>query len=149
MREYDLVIPGPKVPFLSTSFIRERARLIGSLLFAAIVAAVVAACAGVTPQQKVFELTAVYNAVLAPIVEYESLPRCAPDDEPTAVCSKPDVVSAIRKADKAAFAALNGAQAVVREPSSSEGEVNFALNAAEEAILRFRKVARDFKLIGG
>lgn len=144
MREYDLVIPGPKVP-------RSRDP-VGMWLKGFIAGAcllLLAACAGVTPQQKVFELTAVYNAVLAPIVEYESLPRCAPDDEPTAVCSKPDVVSAIRKADKAAFAALNGAQAVVREPSSSEGEVNFALNAAEEAILRFRKVARDFKLIGG
>lgn len=143
---------------VSTGFITAGARVIGEsgtspfrpiavALFAALLS--VTACAGQTAAQKVFELTAVYNAVLAPVVEYESLPRCTEASEPLDVCSKRDVVAVIRKADRVAFAAINGAQAVVRNPASSEDQVNFALNAAEEAIIRFRQVARTFNLIGG
>jgi len=116
--------------------------LFGALLF-------LAACAGQNPAQKVFELTAVYNGVLNPVVEYESLPRCPENADALDVCSNPDVVRAVRKADRVAFAAINGAQAVVRNPSSSEDEVNLALNAAEEAVIRFRQVARSFNLVGG
>ncbi|MDJ0944214.1 MAG: hypothetical protein QNJ30_12150 [Kiloniellales bacterium] len=106
--------------------------------------ALVAACASLeaeTPAQRVFALKSEYRAVLALAVDYESLPRCP--SETTPVCSEPEVVELLRRADRRAELALDGAEQVVRSPAASEGAVALALESAGAAVAVLRQVLID------
>ena len=66
---------------------------------------VLSGCAGwsapETPEQIVFSAKSTYAGLAATAGVYESLPRC--DEVEEKVCSERDIVSAIRKADNAAY----------------------------------------------
>ena len=103
-----------------------------------------AACASLeaeTPAQRVFALKAEYRAVLALAVDYESLPRCPAVTTP--VCSEPDAVELLRRADARAAFALDGAEQVVRSPAASAGDLALALEAAGAAVAVLRQVLID------
>lgn len=96
----------------------------------------VAACASVvaeSPSQRVFALEADYASLLSAAETYESLPRCAPGDS-TIACSDVHAVERIRQADNVAAAALDAAEATVRDPVVTEGGVEAALTAAANAL---------------
>lgn len=112
------------------------ASLLGLLLLAGC-----AATEGETPQQIVFGLKSDYKAVLELAVTYESLPRCPQPD--TAVCSEPEVVDLLRKADNHANTALNGAEEVVRSEAASKSTVDLAVESATKALDVFRNVVKE------
>ena len=106
--------------------------------------ALVAACASLeaeTPAQRVFALKSEYRAVLALAVDYESLPRCPRATTP--VCSEPEVVDLLRRADSRAEVALDGAEQVVRSPAASGGAVALALESAGAAVAVLRQILID------
>ena len=118
---------------------RRFARLLAPWLLAAL-----AACASLeaeTPAQRVFALKSEYRAVLGLAVDYESLPRCP--GAATPVCSEPAVVELLRRADRQAELALDGAERVVRSPAASQGAVALAVEAAGAAVAVLRQILAD------
>ena len=119
-------------------------RFLFRLLAPGLLLAALAACPSLeaeTPAQRVFALKAEYRAVLALAVDYESLPRCPAVTTP--VCSEPDVVELLRRADARASLALDGAEQVVRSPAASAGDLALALEAARAAVAVLRQVLID------
>jgi hypothetical protein len=96
-----------------------------------------------TPSQRVFAAKADYIVPLRAATAYESLPRCANGAKLTEACSRPVVVDIIRRADKAADAALDSAELVVRDPNQSQETLALAASAAEQAVKVFRKILTD------
>jgi hypothetical protein len=86
-------------------------------------------------EQTLFAAQTGYNAALATLVFYETLPRCTEeqgDVEPAArICSDPDVVKKIRVSENAAYATLEAAKGVVLSDGGFSEET--ALNHAEAA----------------
>ena len=98
-----------------------------------------------TPAQRIFALKSDYRAVLALAVAYESLPRCPGATVP--LCSGPAVVAELRRADRRAEVALDGAEQVVRSPAASEGAVALALEAARAAVAALRQILIDEEVL--
>lgn len=104
------------------------------------------ACAGAeTPAQTVFAVKERYRVVLDLANRYEDLKRCNVPDAPIA-CSDPKAVDIIRKADLVADAALDEAEAVVRDPNASESALNLAVRSAEGAVATFASLVADLGL---
>lgn len=107
------------------------------VILSTVCALLLAACAAVstpkTPEQMVFSAKATYNAALQTALVYESLSRCG--DAVPSPCSDADVVAVIRKADTAAFTALDLAEDTVRSEAISallkDQSVSNALDAAD------------------
>lgn len=111
-------------------------------------ALILSACAAVTPQtpeQAVFAATSAYNGALGAAVTYESLPRCS--DTVPLPCSETDVVDAIRKADSAAWAALELAQNTVRNPNISAAIKDLSLENALNAVAAFTNILSDLEVL--
>lgn len=100
-----------------------------------------AACAAVTPAQRVYETQANYTALLSIAEGYESLPRCLDgQDFLSDQCSDTKAVDLIRKADNDAWAAILAAQNAVRRPGASQSDTYLALAAAQEAVGALRTI---------
>lgn len=85
-----------------------------------------------TPAQAVYAATATYDAALSVALTYARLPRCGPGVVP--VCSQPEVVAKLQVADIAAFAAVQSAQKIVRDPKTNESTAQAAVATAREAL---------------
>lgn len=84
------------------------------------------------PQQAVYAATATYDAALSIAVAYRRLPPCGPGVVP--LCSQPEVVAKLQVADIAAFAAVQAAQRVVRDPKTTANAGTAAVATAREAL---------------
>lgn len=92
-----------------------------------------AACAGAptTPAQTIYDVESGYAAALAVAVAYKSLPPCAP--AAPVICSQPNVVAQLQKADDVAYQALTAAQNTVRTPGAG-ANAQTAIVAAQQAL---------------
>jgi len=92
------------------------------------------------PAQTVYAAHGTYTVALTAAVKYKALPPCGRPASPP-LCSKPEVVAQLQKADDTAFLALQVAQKLVR---STEGPstVQAALFNAEQAVAAFAAIAR-------
>lgn len=109
---------------------------------------VLANCATVeaeTPAQVIFALKSDYRAVLELAVTYESLPRCPQPD--TVVCSDPDVVDLMRRADNHTATVLSGAEQVVRSAGASPDTLDLVVSSARQALEAFRSIVREEGLL--
>lgn len=107
------------------------------LIILSIASITLVGCAGKdSPERTVFNIRASYVVLLTAAVQYESLPRCELTE--LVICSKTSVVEEMRRADLAAKATLDSAEALVQK----HGEVNaaFAVDAAGSAVDAFAKV---------
>lgn len=117
----------------------------GALLLACVGLAACATREADTWQQQVFGLQADYNALLTVALVYESQPRCAAGQTTLKTgCSQSGVVAEIRRADMAAFAAIEAAQNTVRSPLASAGQITLALTAATNAVGALRKIMTTY-----
>ncbi len=107
-------------------------------LLAVLILATAAACASApqSPQQAVFAAKQDYAAALTAAVAYKRLPPC-----PTAtkLCKDAKIVTQLQKADDAAAALLDGAEATVR---TGGGNVAMALQAATQAVSAFSTITK-------
>ena len=111
-----------------------RIRLL-SLIAAVLLSSTLLGCASVKPQtpaQSVYSLQGSYTAALTAAIAYKKLPPCSA--VVVAVCSKPDVVAKLQKADDVAFSALTAAQNTVRNPNAGLN-ADTAIKAANEALV--------------
>ena len=100
-----------------------------SAITAATAASVVAACGAASPTATFFEIRADYDAVvLAPLVQYHLLPTC-PAATP---CKDASVDAQLIAADKDAKAALDAAEAVIRNNPTQDASI--LITDAETAI---------------
>lgn len=113
-------------------------------LIAFVILGLVAGCASAvdSPAKAVFQLRSGYVAVLTVAEGYEGLPRCPETVEK--LCSDPDVVDVIRKADLTAKDALDAAELTVR--SHPEVNAEFAIAAAENAVDAMRSILATYKI---
>ena len=106
-------------------------RLVGAALA---VSLLLPACAE-SPQKAVYTIRGGYDAsFLAPAAHYAKLPPCAAGQTATVAepCGDPKVVTALRKADASAKAALDAAENVVR--NNPQLDAATFVNAAEQAV---------------
>lgn len=107
-------------------------------LIAVFVLTLVASCASApqSAQQAVFAAKQDYAVALQTAVLYKRLPPC-----PTAtkICSDKAVLTRIQKADDAAAALLDGAEATVR---TGGGNVAMAMQAATQAVAAFSSITK-------
>ncbi len=100
----------------------------------------VASCASVTAtldqQQAIYAAKQSYAVALTAAVAYK---RLAPCPTVTKVCKDAKVVSQLQKADDAAAALLDGAEATVR---TGGGNVAMALQAATQAVSAFTSITK-------
>ncbi len=101
------------------------------LLYAIIIALPACTAPPKNAGQSVYAVESAYVAALTVAVKYKALPPCAPAS--TMLCSKPEVVAKIQKADDAAYPALQAAQKVVRQPDAG-ANAQTAIFAAEQAV---------------
>jgi len=113
-------------------------------LIAFVILGLVAGCASAvdSPAKAVFQLRSGYVAVLTVAEGYEGLPRCPETVEK--LCSDPDVVDVIRKADLTAKDALDAAELTVR--SHPEVNAEFAIAAAENAVDAMRSILATYQI---
>jgi len=99
-------------------------------------------CAGSfdSPAKSVYQIRSGYTSILVGAVQYESLPRCPAEP----VCSDPDVVDVMRKADLTAKDALDAAETTVR--SHPEIDASFAIAAAENAVAALKSILVTYKI---
>lgn len=94
-----------------------------------------AACATTSPQspaQAVYAATLAYDTALSVAVAYRKLPPCVQGGGP--ICSDAAVVAKLQVADISAFAAINAAQRLVRDPKVGESASQAAVATAREAL---------------
>lgn len=98
-----------------------------------VLAVLLAACASTpqTPAQSVYAVQGAYATALSAAVSYKQLPACAPTSP--GLCSNPDVVLKLQKADDVAYAALTAAQNIVRTPGAGANATT-AIAAANQAV---------------
>lgn len=89
---------------------------------------------GRTPAQSVFILESAYAAALAIEVQYSQLPTC--DALRVTSCKTAATLQRVRLADDAAWAAIQGAELVVR----NNGDPVYALIAATNALQAFTTI---------
>lgn len=102
-------------------------------LFAGLMFALLAACstAPQSPAQSVYAVQGNYAAALTIAVAYKQLPDCA--TTAATLCSKPDIVARLQKADDVAYPALQAAQNIVRQPNAGANATT-AIFAAQQAV---------------
>jgi hypothetical protein len=100
-----------------------------------------------TPAQRVFALQSEYTALLSLAVKYKELTPCPETTNP--VCSEPEVVSKIQRADTAAWAAIQTAQDYVRDPDSKGDAFNRVFSAARALVSNFNSLAEPLRLLIG
>lgn len=107
-------------------------------LLAAFVLTLVASCASApqSAQQAVFAAKQDYAVALTAAVAYK---RLAPCPTVSKICSDKAVVARLQKADDAAAALLDGAEATVR---AAGGNVAMALQAATQAVSAFTSITK-------
>jgi hypothetical protein len=86
-----------------------------------------------TTAQAVYQAKADYEIALTLAVKYRNQPSCSPGASPLA-CNDPRVLDILRKADTAAEATLNNAEATVRSPSATTDQQRLAVEAAQSAV---------------
>lgn len=101
-------------------------------------------CAGAvdSPAKTVFEIRSGYLVVLTAAEGYESLPRCP--ETTSKICSDPDIVDVIRKADLTAKDALDAAETTVRQHPEINAE--FAIAAAQNAVEAMKSILLTYKI---
>ncbi len=102
-------------------------------LFSGLMFALLAACSTTpqSPAQAVYAVQGNYAAALTIAVAYKQLPSCATTT--ATLCSKPDIVVKLQKADDVAYPALQAAQNTVRQPNAG-ANAQTAIFAAEQAV---------------
>lgn len=93
-----------------------------------------------SPKQRVFALKSDYSALLTAAVAYESQPRCLPEQSRFNPCSDPKAVAEMRRADVAAFAAIDSAEKAVYAPGATDNSTNLALSGAISAVGALRTI---------
>ena len=114
------------------------------LLFSIILAVAMAtgcASAPQNPAQAVYVAHGTYTVALTAAVNYKRLPACGKPTSPP-LCSKPEVVAQLQKADDVAFTALQAAQRIIRAPDASATTIQTALFNANQAIAAFEAIAK-------
>ena len=93
------------------------------------------------PAQAVYAAHGTYTVALTAAVKYKQLPAC---DKPTSplLCSKPEVVAQLQKADDVAFTALQTAQNIIRNPNAGQGAIQTALFNANQAVAAYLAIAK-------
>lgn len=111
-------------------------------LFVAMVAVACAptATAARTPAQVVFSIKQDYLVALAAAVAYKRLPPCGP--AVVKVCSDPDVVRRLQKADDAAAALLDGAEVTVRTGGTG---IALAITAAQQSVAALAAITQSLE----
>ncbi len=90
------------------------------------------ACAsGGTPKQTVFEIETGYKDALQVAATYDSLPSCTL--KTTVICSDTAVAKKIKAAKDVAQAAIDNAEAAVRDPMFDASQVSALVTAAKYA----------------
>lgn len=105
-----------------------------------VLALLISACASApqTPAQSVYAVQGAYATALSAAVSYKQLPPCYKTGAP-ALCSDPDIVAKLQKADDVAYAALTAAQNIVRTPGAGLNATT-AINAANQAVQAFASI---------
>ena len=104
-----------------------------------------AACATPqTPQQAVYQAQTSYNAAATIAIQYIKLPKCKPAS--TKLCSKPEVVMKVKKADIFAYNAIKEAQEAVRNPAFTKSTVSMVAISATSAVDAFVKITKDLEV---
>ena len=96
-----------------------------------------------TPAQAVFLAKGEYNAILVAAVHYNELPRCLPQGGQR-LCSNAAVVDQIRRADAVALAALDAAEATVRNPLFGGQILTSSAVAATNAVGAYKEILKQF-----
>lgn len=97
-----------------------------------------------SPAQAVYAATSSYEIALSVAVSYKKLPACAAGGP--LLCSKPEIVAQLQKADAAAFAALSSAQNIVRSPAFGQDAAQSAVVAAQEAVKALTTITTTLKV---
>jgi len=114
------------------------------LLFSIILAVATLTGCAAAPQnaaQAVYVAHGTYTGALTAAVAYKRLPACGKPTSPP-LCSKPEVVGQLQKADDVAFTALQVAQRIVRSPDSGPGAIQTAIFNANQAVQAFASIAK-------
>lgn len=98
-----------------------------------------------TARQGVFGVVTAYDGALKSAIAYAGLPRCAPAGP--VVCSKPEVVVQLAKANAQALPSVNALTSVAKDTKQSDSAVQVALTAAQAAVGAFSQTV--ITLTGG
>lgn len=97
-----------------------------------------------TPAQTVFELKAAEGGALAIAVQYRNLPTC-PVAAP--ICKTTNVVTSIQNADKVAAAAIDNAEALVRDPAFKDAPAAIkAIDAASATVSALTAITTSLRV---
>ena len=106
--------------------------------------AALAGCAHTdTTAQAVYQAKADYEIALTLAVKYRNQPACSPESNPL-TCNDPRVLDVLRKADTAAEATLNNAEATVRSPTATADQQRLAVLAAQAAVQALATVLQQY-----
>jgi len=109
-----------------------------------VVAAVLSGCTHTdTTAQAVYQAKADYEVALTLAVKYRNQPVCSSGANPL-TCNDPRVLDVLRKADTAAEATLNNAEATVRSPTATADQQRLAVQAAQSAVLALTNVLQQY-----
>lgn len=93
------------------------------------------------PAQAVYAAKEAYAVALTAAVAYKRLPPCVAGGSP--VCRNASVLSQLQKADDAAAALIDGAQATVNAGGTN---VEMAITAATQAVAAFGSITQTLKV---
>ena len=96
-----------------------------------------------TTAQAVYQAKADYEIALTLAVKYRNQPACSQGSSPL-VCNDPRVLDVLRKADSAAEATLNNAEATVRSPTATPDQQRLAVRAAQSAVQALSVVLQQY-----
>lgn len=95
-----------------------------------------------TPAQAVYAAQGTYTVVLTAAVNYAELPRCGQPKSPS-LCSKPEVIAQLQKADDVAYTALLAAQGIVRSRKPGDTGIQPTVANAIRAVNAFAQIANQ------
>lgn len=98
-----------------------------------------------SPAQSVLAAKTAYTGALVVAVRYNQIPRCGRPASPP-ICSDESVVLQLRKADAVAGAALDGAEAIVRQPGVQASVAIAAARSATEAVKLLQTVLTTYSV---
>ena len=96
-----------------------------------------------TTAQAVYQAKSDYQVALTLAVKYRNQPTCSPGANPL-TCQDPRVLDILRKADIAAEATLDNAEATVRSPSATTDQQHLAVQAAQSAVQALAIVLQQY-----
>lgn len=96
-----------------------------------------------TTAQAVYQAKADYEIALTLAVKYRNQTACSPGANPL-TCNDPRVLDVLRKADTAAEATLNNAEATVRSPTATADQQHLAVQAAQSAVQALTIVLQQY-----